>query len=243
MDWTKDYFDKFYLRYFLQTQKEETTKKQAGFVAKFFDSGNYLLDAGCGIGRHALLLGEQGFKILGIDNSPLYIKLATAEAKKRGLKNVQFVQQDIRKLFLRHEFNGILSLWSSFGYFDDDTNFDILKRFYNSLKKDGKLIIDIENRDYILKYFIHETFKEKEDIFILERRHYLPLTSIVTTHRFVVGKDLRKEYLRNIRIYSATEMINLCRIIGFKNIKVFGDYTGKKFSEDSKRIIIHGEKR
>jgi ubiquinone/menaquinone biosynthesis C-methylase UbiE len=243
MDWTKDYFDEFYLRYFLQTQKEETTKKQASFIAKFFDTGNYLLDAGCGIGRHALLLEEQGFKILGIDSSPLYIKLANAEAKKRNLKNVQFVQQDMRKLSFRSEFNGILSLWSSFGYFDDDTNFDILKRFYNSLKKDGKLIIDIENRDYILKYFIHETFKEKEDVFILERRHFHPLTSIVTTHRFIIGKNLRKEYLRNIRIYSLAEMINLFRVIGFKNIKVFGDCTGKKFSEDSKRIIIYGEKR
>ncbi|MCD6106697.1 MAG: class I SAM-dependent methyltransferase [Caldisericaceae bacterium] len=242
MDWTKNYFDEFYLRYFLQTQKEEITKKQINFIAKFFDAETYLLDAGCGIGRHTLLLGEQGFKTLGIDSSPLYIKLATAEAKKRGLKNVQFIQQDIRKLSFQYKFNGILSLWSSFGYFDDDTNFDILKRFYNSLKKEGKLIIDIENRDYILKHFVHETFKEKEDIFILERRHYLPLTSIVTTHRFIVGKDLREEYLRKIRIYSATEMVNLYRSIGFKNIKVFGDYAGKKFSEDSKRIIIIGEK-
>jgi len=78
MDWTKNYFDEFYLRYFLQTQKEEITKKQVNFIAKFFDAETYLLDAGCGIGRHTLLLGEQGFKTLGIDSSPLYIKLATA---------------------------------------------------------------------------------------------------------------------------------------------------------------------
>ncbi|MFQ5892475.1 MAG: class I SAM-dependent methyltransferase, partial [Candidatus Methanofastidiosia archaeon] len=34
-----------------------------------------VLDIGCGAGRHALYLQKKGFDVLGIDNSPLAIKV------------------------------------------------------------------------------------------------------------------------------------------------------------------------
>jgi 2-polyprenyl-3-methyl-5-hydroxy-6-metoxy-1,4-benzoquinol methylase len=44
-----------------------------------------VLDIGCGAGRHSLYLQNQGFQVLGIDNSPLAVKVA----KLRGLKRVK----------------------------------------------------------------------------------------------------------------------------------------------------------
>ena len=43
-----------------------------------------VLDIGCGAGRHALYLQEQGLEVLGMDNSPLAIQTC----QHRGLKNV-----------------------------------------------------------------------------------------------------------------------------------------------------------
>lgn len=148
----------------------------------------------------------------------------------------------MRELEFEGEFNGIINLWSSFGYFDDETNFNILKRFYTALIEDGIIVIDVENRDYILKNFVYETFKEKDKIFILERRKFNAINSVVSTHRYYIGKDFRKEYVRHIRIYSATEMINLFREAGLKETKLFGDYSGEEFHVSSKRIIISGKK-
>ncbi len=241
-DWTKKYFDEFYLKYFLLNQSEETTKKQVSLIVKYAKEGAKILDAGCGLGRHSIKLGEKGYEVLGIDSSPLYVEYAKKEAGKRNLKNVSFKTEDVRKISYEDKFDLVISMWSSFGYFDDETNFDIIKRFRRALKKGGKVLIDIENRDYILKYFIRETFREKDGLFILERRRFHPLTSVVTTHRYVVGNSLRKEYLRNIRIYSATEMINLFRAAGLEISEVSGDYDGTKFGENSKRIIIIGQK-
>ena len=42
-----------------------------------------VLDIGCGAGRHSLYLQEQGFDVLGTDNSPLAIQIC----QRRGLKN------------------------------------------------------------------------------------------------------------------------------------------------------------
>jgi SAM-dependent methyltransferase len=242
MDWTKSYFDETYLKYFLDNQSEERTKKQVDFVARYFSPGSYILDAGCGIGRHSIKLGEKGFKVLGIDSSPLYIDVAKKRNTEKGLSNVSFKTEDMRNISYVNKFDGIISLWSSFGYFDDKTNEHILVLFFRALKSGGKLIIDVENRDYILKYFVRETFREKDDVFILERRRFHPLTSIVTTHRYMIGKNMRKDYIRHIRIYSATEISNMFIRTGFKNMEIFGDYDSSKFSERSKRVIIVGEK-
>ena len=243
MDWTKDYFDDVYLKYFLIPQGEERTKEQIDFISKFLPENGYILDAGCGIGRHSIELARRGFKVLGIDTNQKYLDLALEKAKALSLDNVNFSLMDLRNLNEEEMFDGVINLWSSFGYFDDDTNEEIIKNFFKAVHKNGKVIVDIENRDYILKFFIRETFKEKEDgIFILERRKFDPVTSVVTTHRYIIGNGLRKEYLRHIRIYSLTEMINIFRRAGFKEVEYFGNYNGEKFYTDSERIIIIGTK-
>jgi SAM-dependent methyltransferase len=242
MDWTKDYFDDFYLKYFLQNQSSQVTKKQVNLIKDFLKPNTEILDAGCGIGRHSIKLAELGFNVLGIDSSHLYINLATKAAAEKNLQNVHFEVKDVRTIDYSEQFDGIISMWSSFGYFSDSVNYKVLENFYLALKKEGKVIIDVENRDYILKYFVRETFKEKDDIFILERRNFHALTSVVSTHRYILGKNYRRDYIRHIRIYSATEMINMFSRIGLKNIEVYGNYDKEKFSENSKRIIIVGVK-
>jgi len=61
-----------------------------------------VLDVGCGAGRYALHLQEQGHDILGIDNSPKAIEVCTL----RGLKKTKVtpVSQVLRwTRFFRHE--------------------------------------------------------------------------------------------------------------------------------------------
>ena len=135
MDWTKDYFDEFYLNYFLRNQSKDITDNQINLVKGFFKRSNTILDAGCGIGRHTIKLGELGFNVLGIDSSPLYIKVAQEEAESKKLSNVSFFVRDVRNINFSNEFDGVISLWSSFGYFDDETNFEIIKNFYNGIKE------------------------------------------------------------------------------------------------------------
>ncbi|MGC9171491.1 class I SAM-dependent methyltransferase [Caldisericum sp.] len=243
MDWTKDYFDDIYLKYFLLAQKEERTKEQVDFIEKFLEKDSYILDAGCGIGRHSIELAKRGYKVLGIDTSPIYIKVANETKSQLKLENALFDVMDMRELSFENTFDAIINMWSSFGYFDDGTNEHILRLFFQALKKNGFLIIDIENRDYILKYFIRETFKEREDgIFILERRKFNPVTSVVSTHRYIVGPNIRKDYLRHIRIYSLTEMINIFKQVGFSKLEYYGNYNFEKFHVDSERILIIGFK-
>lgn len=238
MDWTEKYFDELYMKFILEQQKDEITEMQVDLIAKFLKSNAYILDAGCGIGRHSFSLSKRGFKVLGIDSSDLYIKRAKEILVSSQLTDIKFEVKDMREDLGFELFDAIINIWSSFGYFEDNVNNKIMENFYRALKKGGILFIDIENRDYILKHFISETFKEKEGIFILERRNFNPIKSVITTHRyFIVGSE-RKEYVRHLRMYTVTEMINITKENNFAIQKVMGNYDGSKFHSESPRIIL-----
>jgi|TARA_B110000014_G_scaffold62867_2_gene42671 SAM-dependent methyltransferase len=73
--------------------------------------GDYVLDVGCGPGRHSLELGRRGIRCLGIDISERFVELATEIAVTEGLSDlVAFERIDARKLQFSCEFDGVFSL-------------------------------------------------------------------------------------------------------------------------------------
>lgn len=106
--------------YFLPYKDWRTTQKKAMQYVK-----GKVLDIGCGAGKHSIYLQQKGFDVLGIDNSPLAIKVC----KLRGLKKAKIkpITQLSPKL---GKFDTILMLGNNFGLF---ANFNrtkwLLKRF------------------------------------------------------------------------------------------------------------------
>ncbi len=45
----------------------------------------HALDVACGTGRNALLLAEHGWRVLGVDISPVGLQIARVESRRRGL--------------------------------------------------------------------------------------------------------------------------------------------------------------
>jgi SAM-dependent methyltransferase len=67
-------------------------------IAALIEQGKFhgdVLDAGCGEAAVSLFLADRGFTTVGLDLSPTAIKLARAEATKRGLTNASFEVADI----------------------------------------------------------------------------------------------------------------------------------------------------
>jgi len=95
-----------------------------------------VLDIGCGAGRHSLYLQQRGFDALGIDNSPLAIKVC----RLRGLKKAEVMTID-EVNFKPNSFDTILMMGNNFGLF---ANFRkarrLLKRFYRMTSKDALII-------------------------------------------------------------------------------------------------------
>ena len=97
-----------------------------------------VLDVGCGAGRHSLYLQEKGFDVLGIDVSPLAIKVC----KFRGLKKAKVMLIE-EVSFHANSFDTIIMMGNNFGLFGNFKKAKkLLKRFYEITSKDARIIAD-----------------------------------------------------------------------------------------------------
>ena len=75
-----------------------------------------VLDMGCGVGRHSIELARRGFHVTGVDRTQVYLSKATNQADGQGL-DIKFIKADMREFQRDEEFDGALSLFTTFGYF------------------------------------------------------------------------------------------------------------------------------
>lgn len=125
------------------------SSKNEGYFSKFKDwlpgqrkAMRYVkgrvLDIGCGAGKHSLYLQEKGFDVLGIDISPLAVRVC----KLRGLKKarVMSITQINSKL---GRFDTILMLGCNFGLFGSPKRAKwLLKRFHGITNENARIIAE-----------------------------------------------------------------------------------------------------
>jgi len=176
-----------------------------------------ILDLNCGIGRHSIELGKRGINVVGTDLSPYYIQLAKKRAESHQVADkVQFKVADMRKiseLLAREKFDGIINLETSFGYYDDKTNADILRQCCSLVQPKGFFAIEIANRDWIVKNFQPQGISHYENLILLEDRMFDAKTSRVKTiWTYLIQKGnknffLEKQVAIDHRLWSIHELI------------------------------------
>jgi len=186
-----------------------------------------ILDLNCGIGRHSIELGKRGINVLGTDLSPDYIEIARKRAQKRRVEDkVSFQVVDMRQIqtaFAKEEpFDGILCLWTSFGFYDDDTNDDILRQCLKLVKPGGFFALDIVNREWVLRNFSERSFEWMKDRLILYERQFDVQASRHKEKRtFMRQIDentlvLDGTFQMDMRVWSLHELILLFKRTGWK---------------------------
>ncbi len=208
--------------------------------------GSKLLDLACGNGRHSVFFAEKGYDVLGIDLSPYLIGEAKKKLRseyRRFKKNLKFDIGDMRDLSRKNEFDIVVNLFSSFGYFEEESqNRSVIKRISRSLKKDGYFFFDFLNSEYL---------RRNLTAFDAQKRN----RNIIIQVREITGKFVKKNILiiRNkpgsqypelrrfhemVRLYTLGELRSIFRSNRLKVVKLFGDYSGKPFRKNSSRRLI-----
>ena len=127
---------------------ERETEREAAFLARVLPPPPArILDVPCGFGRHARGLAALGYAVTGVELDERVV----AEARRRRSRGaIDYHEGDMRDLSaLPRDFDGVICMWASFGYFDSATNDAVLRGMGDRLRRGGRLVLDVYNPDFM----------------------------------------------------------------------------------------------
>ena len=242
------FFGPNYLVEYEETLPNERTIIEVDFVEKTLNlkPGTKILDVHCGHGRHAIELAKRGYDVTGYELNQFFLSEAEKATKEADV-SVHFLQGDMRELAFDAEFDVALNLFTAMGYFDkDEDDVAFLAGVYKSLKSGGQFLIDFINRDWLIRNFREKDWRELPDgsLLVIERL-YEPILGRNTDRRTKVTKDgvMTDSVGSALRIYTANELVKMAENVGFTFKEAFGDFEGNPLKLDSRRTILHFEKK
>lgn len=233
---------------------EEQAKDLKAILDRFgVPFGGRILDAPCGIGRHATRLAKMGYRAVGVDLSPVFVSRATELGGKEGVGDrVMYRVGDLRRLSEavppdEAPFDVALNLWTSLGYYDEPTDVRILQEYAKLVRPGGLLILYIVNRDFIVRHFDPQGYEAFGDLVHIEQRHLDLATSRMKNERRFFrrrGQDL--DHIITIAIehciYSLHELRRLLMRAGWQAAEAFGGFKMDPPSTDSPTLLVVGRR-
>jgi SAM-dependent methyltransferase len=244
--WFEGFFNDDYLRTVPPPSPKEV-RRQCDFIERELglERGATILDVGCGLGMHAVELANRGYLLVGLDLSLAMLSRAGDEAQDRGLK-INFLHGDMREMAFDGAFDAVLCWGTTFGYFDDEANRQVIARLYNALKPRGLLLLDVVNRDFVISKQPNLIWFEGDGCVCMEETNFNSFTSRLEVKRTVILDDGRQRETRySVRLYALHELGQLLHQQGFRVAEVSGAEAtrGVYLGSDSPRLIILAERR
>lgn len=200
-----------------------------------------ILDLACGFGRHANALAALGHDVTGVDLTHGFLEIAIREAKEKNLKT-KFLQADMRQINFNQEFDHVLLLFTSFGYFADDVNQLLLENISRALKPGGSFILDTHNRNVFLEYLQPFTVTEKGEDLMIDRSSFDTVTGRWYNRRIVIRDGIRKDKPFFVRLYNPSEIEQMLNQAGMQMQKMLGGYESQPLSNKSSTMVIIAKK-
>jgi SAM-dependent methyltransferase len=244
--WWEDLFNDDYLRT-TERVSDEQIAAEVVFIEESLgvEHGGALLDLACGTGRHAIELARRGYEVVGLDLSLAMLARAGDDAQDLGAK-LNFVQGDMRDMTFDEQFDGVYCWNTSFGYFEEEKNAQVVDRVHRSLKSGGLFLLDVVNRDFLVRQSPSLAWFEGDGCVCMDEMGVDFITSRLKVKRTMMLDDGRsREIEYSMRIYSLHELGRILHEHGFKVREVSGRIAtpGVFFGNESPRAIILAEKR
>ena len=222
-------------------------KNRNSAEAKFFlnnllynlkpDKSHKFLDVACGKGRHAIFINQKGFDIEGIDLSKESIDYASQFSNDK----LSFKVHDMRFTYKKEEFDFLLNIFTSIGYFDESSdNFKAIQAMADNIKKGGKVILDFMNVKKVLKELVKSELKTVGNIQFNIKRSYENGFLL----KDIYFNDKQKfHFQEKVQALTLSDFTDLFEKSGLKIINLWGDYSLNDFNaKHSPRLIILAQK-
>jgi len=198
------------------------------------EQGDNIIDFGCGMGRHSLLLAKKGMKVTGIDYISMNIEEARKKAEIQKLNSIEFISGDCRTIKTKKA-KAVVCLYDVIGSFvSNEENIKILNNISEHLIDGGIALISVMNFEMTNNYAKHRfSFKEQPNKLL-----DLPASQIMETtgnifdpdyymieddtnivyrkEQFLSGNDLPVELIVRDKRFTKAEIESMCESVGLK---------------------------
>ncbi len=232
-------FDEGYLSVYGPRQEPEQAEEEALAAARLAgcEPGAEILDCPCGYGRHTVVLAREGYRVTGSDRSESLL----AEARRRAEGGeIEFVQADYRELpFEDARFDAVLNLFTSIGYTGREGDTQALHEFRRVLKPGGRLVLETMQRDRLARIFQSRRWERLPDGYLLEEGTFDQAAGLYENTMVYLRDDgRRQEFPYSIRIYSATDVVEMAREAAFDEVVCYGGFEQEELTLDTRLVLV-----
>ena len=240
MSWFVHWFDS---PYYHTLYKNRDEKEAQAFIDNLVQhlqitKGSKLIDIACGKGRHATYFNSLGLDVVGVDLSPNSI----ASATKNANATLQFSVHDMREVYQENSFDVVTNLFTSFGYFEENTDEQkAINAMASNLKSEGVLIIDFMNVKKVISNLVASEQKTIDDITFDIRRKMENKHIIKDIH--IIEGTIQEHFQEKVKALTLADFSNFISSANLRIIDIFGNYKLEDFNaSNSDRLIIIAKK-
>ena len=220
-------------------------------LLKEYDVKNGLvLDLGCGTGTMTEILAEDGYDMIGIDNSEDMLEMAMEKKVESG-HDILYLLQDMREFELYGTVNAVVSICDSMNYITEEEELvEVFRLVNNYLDPKGIFIFDF-NTEYKYREILGDcTIAEnREECSFIWDNYYYEEEKINEYELSLFIQEEDSELYRKYeethfqKAYTYETMRRLIEESGLEFVTAYDAFTHVKPTEKSERIYMIARER
>ncbi|MEI7026870.1 class I SAM-dependent DNA methyltransferase [Paenibacillus sp. y28] len=211
-----------------------------------------VVDLGCGTGRLAIPLAEQGLNVIGVDLSENMLAAANARYEERQREgafasggHVIWQEQDMRELELAEPVPCIYSFCDCLNYvLEEEGVCEVFRHVYAGLEEGGLFIFDVHTPRQIEQYYTNQPYVLDEDDMAYIWTCELNEERCEVEHALTIfyqqadGSFQRFEETHQQRAYPLEWIRSELSAAGFSQVASYGDFTFRAPTKATERAFF-----
>jgi len=237
------FWEELYLFLFPESRFAEALDQVDSVLAISKPPGRDVLDLCCGPGRFSIAMARNGYNVTGVDRSRYLLTRAREHSRKTGLA-IEWVEEDMRSFVRPASFDLILSMFTSFGYFED-RNGDLLvfKNMFTNCRPGGVCILELKGKEQLAAIFQPTSATTLADGSVLvERREIVDDWTRIKNEWILIRKDKAITFRFTLCLYSGQELRDMLNSVGFSDISLYGNFEGAPYGPETGRLVAVARK-
>ena len=125
---------------------------------------------------------------------------------------------------------------------EPNENMQVLHNFYNSLKNNDSLLIDLMGKEIVARIFCERECYELNGTTYIEERKVTNDWNWMENRWISLNDNNRQEFKLAHWLYSANELSIMLKDAGFRFTKIFGNLGGAPYDHTAQRLIALARK-